>query len=93
MIPIDLARGMSHGLLKAAMTVSSAAPSRPTLTFAGRSTLQVRPDGGVVARIVTGLHDANRQDPVRLEFPILSLHPGLRQRGVAPDVWPTLSRA
>ena len=29
--------------------------------------------------------------PVRLEFPILSLHPGLRQRCVAPDVWPTLS--
>ena len=25
--------------------------------------------------------------PVRLEFPILSLHPGLRPRGVAPDVW------
>ena len=24
-------------------------------------------------------------DPVRLEFPILSLHPGLRPRGVAPD--------
>ena len=31
--------------------------------------------------------------PVRLEFPILSLHPGLRPRCVAPDVWPTLSRA
>ena len=28
--------------------------------------------------------------PVRLEFPILSLNPGLRQRCVAPDVWPTL---
>ena len=25
--------------------------------------------------------------PVRLEFPILSLHPGLKHRGVAPDVW------
>ena len=25
--------------------------------------------------------------PVRLEFPILSLHPGLRPRCVAPDVW------
>ena len=35
----------------------------------------------------------SRRDPspaVRLEFPILSLHPGLRQRCVAPDVWPTL---
>ena len=32
-------------------------------------------------------------DPVRLEFPIFSLHPGLRPRGVAPDVWPTLFRA
>ena len=31
--------------------------------------------------------------PVPLEFPILSLNPGLRQRCVAPDVWPTLSRA
>ena len=26
--------------------------------------------------------------PVRLEFPILSLHPGLRPRCVVPDVWP-----
>ena len=26
---------------------------------------------------------------VRLEFPILSLHPGLRHRCVAPGVWPT----
>ena len=48
---------------------------------------------GVVARIVPGPHDAHRQDPVRLEFPILSLNPGLRQRCMAPDVWPTLSRA
>ena len=31
--------------------------------------------------------------PVRLEFPIFSLNPGLRPRGVAPDVGPTLSRA
>ena len=31
--------------------------------------------------------------PVRLEFPILSLNPGLRPRCVAPDVWPALSRA
>ena len=34
-----------------------------------------------------------RRDPVRLEFPILSLNPRLRQGCVAPDVWPTLSRA
>ena len=27
--------------------------------------------------------------PVRLEFPILSLNPGLRQRCMASDVWPT----
>ena len=33
------------------------------------------------------------QTAVRLEFPILSLNPGLRQRCMAPDVWPTLSRA
>ena len=31
-------------------------------------------------------------DAVHLEFPILTLNPGLRQRCVAPDVWPTLSR-
>ena len=31
--------------------------------------------------------------PVRLEFPVLSLNPGLRQRCMVPDVWPTLSRA
>ena len=30
--------------------------------------------------------------PVRLEFPILSLNPRLRQRCVAPDVWPTHRR-
>ena len=38
-------------------------------------------------------HLRRRLRPVRLEFPILSLNPGLRQRCVAPDVWPTLSRA
>ena len=27
---------------------------------------------------------------MRLEFPSFSLNPGLRPRGVAPDVWPTL---
>ena len=31
-----------------------------------------------------------RFSAVRLEFPIFSLNPGLRPRGVAPDVWPTL---
>ena len=29
---------------------------------------------------------------VRLEFPILSLHPGLRHRCVAPGVWPPTTR-
>ena len=48
-----------------------------------------RPGRRVPARPVRD--DAPR--PVRLEFPILSLHPGLRQRCVAPDVGPTLSRA
>ena len=32
---------------------------------------------------------AELKDAVRLEFPILSLNPGLRQRCVAPGVWPT----
>ena len=31
--------------------------------------------------------DRGTVDGVRLEFPILSLHPGSRQRCVAPDVW------
>ena len=40
------------------------------------------------------LHEHLVQIPrVRLEFPILSLDPGLRPRCMAPDVWPTLSRA
>ncbi len=30
--------------------------------------------------------------PVRLEFPILSLNPGLRQRCVVPGVWPPPTR-
>ena len=32
------------------------------------------------------------EGPVRLEFPILSLHPGLRHRCVAPGVWPPPTR-
>ena len=47
-----------------------------------------RPAGRAAA--VLGSRDRDRPDPatpVRLEFPILSLHPGLRPRGVAPDVW------
>ena len=47
--------------------------------FGGTETLQAFPE--------------ERPEPVRLEFPILSLNPGLRQRCMAPDVWPTLSRA
>ena len=58
----------------------------------------------LIADVVTGKFDVRAAaarlpdeveelEPVRLEFPILSLHPGLRQRCVAPDVWPTLSRA
>ena len=40
-----------------------------------------------------GLHHREQrvQEAVRLEFPILSLNPGLRQRCVTPDVCPTLS--
>ena len=38
-----------------------------------------------------GLSDVNApfDTPVRLEFLILSLNPGLRHRCVAPGVWPT----
>ena len=45
--------------------------------------------------VVRRTHDRQsvERGPVRLEFPILSLNPRLRQRCVAPDVWPTLSRA
>ena len=41
----------------------------------------------------TGAAVTRTAPPVRLEFPILSLNPRLRPRCVAPDVWPTLSRA
>ena len=41
----------------------------------------------------TGAAATRTAPPVRLEFPIFSLNPGLRPRGVAPDVGPTLSRA
>ena len=34
----------------------------------------------------------SRSPPVRLEFPIFSLNPGLRQRCVAPGVWPPPTR-
>ena len=40
-------------------------------------------DGPAVRALMTPLP----RRPVRLEFPILSLNPGLRPRGVAPDVW------
>ena len=33
-----------------------------------------------------------QKPPVRLEFLILSLNPGLGQRCVAPSVWPTTTR-
>ena len=46
-----------------------------------------------IANSVTDIDFFRDIPPMRLEFPILSLHPGLRQRCVAPDVWPTLSRA
>ena len=39
------------------------------------------------------LEEEERKTAVRLEFPIFSLNPGLRPRCMAPDVWPTLSRA
>ena len=59
-------------------------------TNAGKSTL-------LRALTKTEVHVAEQMfatlDPVRLEFPIPSLNPRLRQRCVAPDVWPTLSRA
>ena len=49
---------------------------RATIIWADRPPIVRPPKRGVVARIVTGPHDAHRQDPVRLEFLILSLNPG-----------------
>ena len=47
-------------------------------------------DAWIYAEIPRPPRPAACRWPVRLEFPILSLNPGLRQRCVAPDVWPTL---
>ena len=51
-----------------------------------------RPQGTLLSEDKIAVHSRSRLSercppPVRLEFPILSLHPGLRSRGVAPDVW------
>ena len=45
-----------------------------------------RPTGLTKMAIKVNMTDV-KVPPVRLEFPILSLHPGLRHRCVAPDVW------
>ena len=49
---------------------------------------------GVVRRVQIGAHQGQDRphEPVRLEFPILSLNAGRRQRCVPPIVCPTLSR-
>ena len=44
--------------------------------------------GGETTRL-RRVPQARDYHPVRLEFPILSLNPGSRQRCVAPGVWPT----
>ena len=71
-------------------------------SLAVRSFLRLRAGGGGPGSLDDFAHpprdrcgDAPGGVPVgvHLEFPILSLHPRLRQRCVAPDVWPTLSRA
>ena len=51
----------------------------------------------VLQHASAALDDVRRQEffragAVRLEFPILSLNPGLRPRCVAPGVWPTTTR-
>ena len=53
---------------------------------------QLRRDGVRVARCTVArlMRAMGLAGAVRLEFPIFSLNPGLRPRGVAPDVWPTL---
>ena len=60
--------------------------------------LGVDRSGVIVARTLTeaSVDDATTGitliEAVRLEFPILSLHPGLRHRCVAPGVWPPTTR-
>ena len=43
-------------------------------------------------RVIGGV-SGDAHEGVRLEFPILSLNPGLRRRCVAPGVWPTTLRS
>ena len=45
-----------------------------------------------VTKIHGSIDWARVGERVRLEFPILSLHPGLRHRCVAPGVWPPTTR-
>ena len=69
------------------LRLASAARADP-LPSPDESRLNVRgasPEHRPVGRI--GVGGSVPWDPVRLEFPILSLHPGLRHRCVAPDVW------
>ena len=54
---------------------------------------QSRVSGSWVRLLKQRRRETGKVAPVRLEFRILLLNPGLRQRCVAPDVWPTLSRA
>ena len=58
-----------------------------------RIAVEVKGASAPVREVIRGLFQCVKYEAVRLEFPIFSLNPGLRPRCMAPDVWPTLSRA
>ena len=79
--------------MRGAWRLASSNEGRSHASLKGHPPLPVA-DGPMVARAeLNTVRSVSHCRAVRLEFPILLLHPGLRQRGVAPDVWPTLSRA
>ena len=102
-LPLRQAEGFLHALF-GMMRLDLSAPDSTTLSRRSqhlrRRLRLVPPEQEDVIRVHT-LTEATGDDattaldlltavegPVRLEFPILSLNPGLRQRCVAPGVWP-----
>ena len=82
-------KGPSEVLLQAIVELTSRNPrfGCPRIARIISRTFGTNIDKNVVYRVLS-----KHSRPVRLEFPILSLHPGLRQRCVAPGVWPPPTR-
>ena len=77
-------KGPSEALIQAIVELKSPNPrfGCPRIARIIARTFGATIDKNVVYRVLS-----THCRPVRLEFPILSLDPGLRQRCVVPDVW------